>query len=120
MASFQGFYSNTSVETTDSGTTVVVRINEMHPVFAGHFPGQPVASGAMLTQMVIDEASALLGGSLHFVGARQIKFLSVLNPMQTTMLRLEYVFAEREGKQQFTCSGINGGITYFKINGAFA
>jgi len=120
MASLQGFYSIESVENTDTGTTVIVRLNDMHPVFDGHFPGKPVAPGAMLTQMVLDEACSLLGGSLHFVGACQIKFLSVLNPLQTTMLRLEYAFAEREGQQQFTCTGINGGTTYFKMHGAFA
>ena len=30
----------------------VVRLNEQHPVFAGHFPGQPVVPGVFTLQMI--------------------------------------------------------------------
>lgn len=103
------------------GVTAEVRvsIHRDHPVYDGHFPGQPVAPGAALTQMVIDEAERLMGGGHIFSGARQVKFLSVLNPGITSELTLRYTFTERDGQQQFACVGKGGETVFFKINGAF-
>lgn len=61
----------------------------------------------------------MLGGSLTFVGARQVKFLAVLNPDVTHALVLRYTFAQRDGQQHFACVGTGDGTVFFKINGAF-
>ncbi len=98
---------------------VSVLMHADHGVYAGHFPGQPVAPGAMLTQMVVDEAARLIGTELTFSGARQVKFLSVLNPEVTDRLTLHYTFTASSDATQFACTGVQGETVFFKINGAF-
>jgi len=119
MASLSGFYSVSSETTTENTATVVVSINPKHEVYEGHFPNQPVAPGAALTQMVIDEATKLFASGRMFVGAKQIKFLSVLDPNKTSILTMEYTFVERDARLQFACTGKHDETIFFKINGTF-
>jgi len=119
MPSLEGFYTVISETRDESSAELQVRINAGHSVYAGHFPDQPVAPGAALTQMVIDEAHRIQGNQPLFVGAKQIKFLSVLNPNITDQLVLRYSFATRDSQQQFACTGVAGDTIFFKINGAF-
>ena len=119
MASLAGFYSVISDATTDNTATVAISINPKHEVYEGHFPNQPVAPGAALTQMVIDEASRLFANGRMFVGAKQVKFLSVLDPNHVNELTMEFTFAVREELVQFSCVGKHLETIFFKINGTF-
>lgn len=119
MASLEGFYSVLTDTRDENSAEVQVRIHADHAIYAGHFPDQPIAPGAALTQMVIDEAQRLIGGQQVFVGAKQIKFLSVLNPNVTGQLVLRFSFSTRDSQQQFACTGVAGDTIFFKINGAF-
>ena len=58
----------------------VLLLNADHPIFAGHFPGQPVVPGACQLQIVQELLSHLLGGEYHLVKADQIKFLTPIDP----------------------------------------
>lgn len=119
MASLSGFYSVIAEIRNETTATVLVAINPKHKVYEGHFPNQPVAPGAALTQMVIDEASKLFASGRMFVGAKQVKFLSVLDPNKTSMLTMEYTFVERDALLQFACTGKHDETIFFKINGTF-
>jgi 3-hydroxyacyl-[acyl-carrier-protein] dehydratase len=119
MSSLQGFYVRITSPSLADSVVVHVRIDASHEVYKGHFPDQPVAPGAALTQMVIDEAARMIGASTTFIGAKQVKFLSVLDPTKTQELELHYTFVERDGGYQFACTGKNAETIFFKINGAF-
>ena len=117
MTTLDGFYKVTATERDESNVVVRLRLDAAHPIYEGHFPGQPVAPGAALTQMVVDEAIRIIGGKLTFAGARQIKFLSVTDPNKVEELELRYTFVERDGSMHFTCTGINGETIFLKMNG---
>ncbi len=118
-SSLEGFYSVTESRKDGAVAEVDVRIHAEHVVYEGHFPGQPVAPGAALTQMVVDEAQRLLATERPFSGARQVKFLSVLNPHVTEALTLRFSFSGTDDAPQFACTGTHGETIFFKINGAF-
>ena len=119
MATLARFYERTSEEKTENGFIVSVDLNVDHEVYEGHFVGKPVAPGAALTQMVLDEAIRLNGGEKKVTEFRQIKFLSVIDPTKVSQLSLEYDFRERNGVDMFTCTGRSGETNYFKLNGIF-
>ena len=75
MAALAGFYKLVSEEKTESGFNLKIELNQEHEVYAGHFPSKPVAPGAALTQMVLDEAMRLTHGDKKVTEFRQIKFL---------------------------------------------
>lgn len=59
---------------------VAIEIDRNHPIFQGHFPGNPVLPGACMIQIVEEILSHLLNKQLRCLEASNIKFLSVLNP----------------------------------------
>lgn len=56
-----------------------------HPIYKAHFPGNPITPGVCLMQIVGDLSSEIVGRKLQMVGARNVKFLSVLNPVATPL-----------------------------------
>ncbi|MGB1319128.1 MAG: hypothetical protein ACPG5W_13000, partial [Flavobacteriales bacterium] len=62
MTTLSGFYIKLSEATTNTGWNVSVELNSKHEVYEGHFPGKPVAPGAALTQMVLDEVATKTSG----------------------------------------------------------
>ena len=119
MAALAGFYKLVSEEKTESGFNLKIELNQEHEVYAGHFPSKPVAPGAALTQMVLDEAMRLTHGDKKVTEFRQIKFLSVIDPTQVYELKLNFDFKERNGTKMFVCVGAAGETNYFKLNGIF-
>lgn len=119
MATLTGFYERIGEAEVENGFIVNVKLNSGHEVYEGHFVGKPVAPGAALTQMVLDEAIRLTGGKKKVTEFRQIKFLSVIDPTKVNQLVLEYDFKERNGVEMFICTGRSGETNYFKLNGIF-
>ena len=119
MATLAGFYKLVSEQETESGFDLQIQLNQNHEVYEGHFPGKPVAPGAALTQMVLDEAMRLTNGDKKVTEFRQIKFLSVIDPTQIHELKLNFDFKERNGTDMFVCVGSAGEKNYFKLNGIF-
>ena len=44
----------------------LVCFDKSDPIFAGHFPGQPIVPGACLVQIAEDLTSQQLGRTVHF------------------------------------------------------
>ena len=109
----------TSEQETENGFVLNVELSTSHQVYEGHFPGKPVAPGAALTQMVLDEAMRLTKEEKRITEFRQIKFLSVIDPTAVSELELTFDFRERKGVEMFTCVGKSGDTNYFKLNGIF-
>ncbi|MBL4586095.1 MAG: hypothetical protein JKX84_03430 [Flavobacteriales bacterium] len=119
MPTLTGFYTRVSETSDEKNTVISVRLNADHEVYKGHFPGKPVAPGAALTQMVLDEVSRLTKNK-RVAELKQIKFLSVIDPNVVSEIELLFDFRERKGQEMFTCVGRAGDTTFFKLNGIFA
>ncbi len=57
--------------------SLTLSVPREHPCFAGHFPGNPLVPGALLTQWLID---ALADEGVHVTQIRQLKFLLPVRP----------------------------------------
>ncbi|MCS7100367.1 MAG: hypothetical protein NZL99_01580 [Burkholderiaceae bacterium] len=63
-----------------------------HPVFAGHFPGYPIAPGALLLGWVQQQADDWLqaqGDARRVAAVASVKFLRPLRPGEAATLALE-------------------------------
>ena len=65
---------------TEGKLSVEIEINRDHPVFKGHFPGNPVAPGVCLLQMAKETLEHISGQKLMLKSCQNIKFTAVLNP----------------------------------------
>jgi len=73
-------YTTGSVIQTNSLHLVPVTLNPAHPIFSGHFPGQPVLPGVCMLEMVKEILEELLRQKLRISKGSQIKFLSMIPP----------------------------------------
>lgn len=117
MAGAADFFTIVEVTPTESGYDVKARLNPDHPVYEGHFPGNPVAPGVLLTDMVRRVAGHILRKEVRLVAARQIKFLSVVDPRKVTQLNINIKFTPTEQGHALVCSATSEATTYFKIIG---
>jgi 3-hydroxyacyl-[acyl-carrier-protein] dehydratase len=72
----------------------VLRIAASHPALPGHFPGQPIAPGVLLLDLILEHAERWRGAPLGVVALRQVKFTAPLLPEQDAHLQLDLLEQE--------------------------
>lgn len=66
-----------------------ILIHSDHPLFGGHFPGTPITPGVMMIQSFLEQAERFTGSQLQLVVASNIKFLTLIEPTEETVVSLE-------------------------------
>lgn len=74
-----------------------IGLNVSHPIFEGHFPGQPVLPGVCQMAIVKDLLEKALQKPLRLKKADQVKFLSMIDPRKTPELNLQIQLSEDAG-----------------------
>ncbi len=111
------------LNTADLGNNsyeVKVSMNPDAEVYKGHFPGQPVAPGACLTQMVKEVVNSITGQDMRLTEAQQIKFLATVNPVTCPELLLDLTIDKSENGVKIKCTAKDETTSYFKISGTLA
>lgn len=65
-----------------------LELNAGHPIFDGHFPGQPIVPGACMLQMVKELMQTVKGYDLQLIKAHQLKFISLIDPGKHSHLEM--------------------------------
>ncbi|HLT34045.1 MAG TPA: hypothetical protein VKZ98_09670 [Aquaticitalea sp.] len=90
MDDFYTIWETKPVEKNSFQSTLT--IHKDHDIFKGHFPKYPVAPGVVLLQIIKNLLEAHLQQSLFLQASSNIKFLSLVNPMEqiTLLFTIEY------------------------------
>lgn len=100
--------------------TVIIRINPLHDVFKGHFPGNPILPGVCIIQIMKEILIAQHGGRLCFTNLDSIKFLSVIDPGQNSLLRFDAKMkGTANGSISFNASLCSESVVFCRIKGDF-
>ncbi|MET0241823.1 MAG: hypothetical protein ABW174_00055 [Flavitalea sp.] len=115
------FYSvaKSEVETTDAGLKklkAVLEVNAQHDIFKGHFPSVPVVPGVCMMQIIKEMLETQLGHETRLKTAANMKFLTVINPLENSSVQLELSFNDA---LVVNASLYNEGVVYFKFKGQF-
>ena len=86
-------YTSEQISCTDRSCHASVFFNPHHPLYRGHFPGEPVTPGVCLIQAATELLSGATGSALRLISARQIKFLQMHHP--EAPLRFELTWSEK-------------------------
>jgi 3-hydroxyacyl-[acyl-carrier-protein] dehydratase len=89
-------YTIESLEKDKESAKAVISLNALHPIFKGHFPGQPVLPGACMLQMIKEIMELATGNSLQLTKANHLKFVALIDPAKNRLLalNLEYMVSE--------------------------
>ncbi len=97
--------------------TALIMIRPDHPVFAGHFPGQPVVPGVCMIQIVKETLEQQWNKKLLLQESSQIKFLQLLVPDASDELRVHIQFKTTDSPYPITASISKSEVMIFKMNG---
>jgi 3-hydroxyacyl-[acyl-carrier-protein] dehydratase len=113
-----------TMQTIDKGDGMVkagLLWNAEHPIFKGHFPGQPVVPGVCMIQLIQETLEQALDKPVQLVSSSQIKFLHVIDPRQfpATDLLIQYS-VNASGTYQVSSTLHLGTTTFLKMNAVFS
>jgi len=100
--------------------SVKAEINPSHPIFQGHFPGNPVVPGVCEIHMITEILELIHKKQYRLTKADTIKFLSLINPTEICEVVLELscrYFPDDSLAVQATI--VNGSTVYLKFKGYF-
>jgi 3-hydroxyacyl-[acyl-carrier-protein] dehydratase len=98
----------------------VLSLNPRHPIYDGHFPGQPVVPGACLLQMVELLMTRATGKEGRLIRVDHAKFLSVIDPRLNPTVEMTLTWKESAtGTIQVAAEAATSGSARFKFKGVY-
>jgi len=98
---------------------VDIRLNPLHPIFEAHFPGRPVLPGVYMMQMVKEVVETWTEKKIRLVLGQDLKFLSVVNPEENTMMQMELKINREGDKIRIVAQLLSNAVVFFKFKGVF-
>ena len=112
------FYTITQHKKEGSTFTATITLDPEHPVFAGHFPGQPVVPGVFLVEIISSVIAQLTGEKMTVKEIANIKFLQMIDPAVDAVLLLDGSIVEEEDKMIRLNGHIHtGNVEFAKFKG---
>ena len=78
-----------TLEKTEGLIRSDIHIDETHPIFEGHFPGQPVLPGVCMLEMLKEVIEFANASKYQLESASSVKFLTMFTPPQITRALFE-------------------------------
>jgi 3-hydroxyacyl-[acyl-carrier-protein] dehydratase len=107
------------MHTEGNSVSAELELNSLHPVFEGHFPGLPVVPGVCQMQMVKEILETVAGVETRLVKADNMKFLAVINPVESPVVQLKLQFEFTDAGYKVVSSIASGAVVHFKFQGLF-
>lgn len=116
----EGFYQIISTEEKEECEFVAsVRLNKDHQVYQAHFPGNPITPGVCTIQILKDIVCLKFNKILVFNQISNVKFLNVINPLETPEIDFIIKFSIVEKSIKINAVVRDGEKIYTKISGFF-
>ncbi len=98
-----------------------INFNKDHNIFKGHFPKNPIVPGVCQIQAIKEIAEYILDKNFMLTRARNIKFISIINPVETPFVYMElsYEFLE-DNELDINCTLILDDKVFLKFRGTFS
>ncbi|WP_341900318.1 hypothetical protein [Fluviicola taffensis] len=90
------FYKLNSLKFEDNVLEAAISIDAKHPIYEGHFPGNPVTPGVVQLELVKEILGTHFNKTIQLKTLATSKFLAVLNPVTTPEATFKMTVAEQE------------------------
>ena len=113
-------FSCAEIENSERQCQGIIQVNVNHPVFDGHFPGNPIVPGVCQVQMVKELVERAMDHQLRLFESDNIKFLSMINPREITILEVS-LHIKPINASQVTANAVigSGSKVFLKFKGKF-
>jgi len=112
-------YSYRIISRKENTLEVSLELDDKHPIYAGHFPDQPLTPGVVQVQLIGDILEKERGHKLFLEGSRNIKFTGMLIPGECRDLRASISHVEEAGKVKVQASLQDGENSFLKFRGEY-
>jgi 3-hydroxyacyl-[acyl-carrier-protein] dehydratase len=119
MLAEKNFYTIQSFSIEEGLANATIAINSSHEIFEGHFPGTPVVPGVCMAQIVKELLEKMLAKETSLTKADNIKFLSVINPVENNIANVEVKYKITESTVDVNATISNLTATCFKMKAQF-
>lgn len=82
-------YTIKDTEVADTEARYDIELNADSFIYQAHFPGEPITPGVCIVQIAKELLEETVGKKLQIVKVKNVKFLSVLTPMQSTAVTFQ-------------------------------
>ncbi|WP_052172530.1 hypothetical protein [Psychroserpens jangbogonensis] len=115
------FYEVLDLKSEDDQTVIaLVKINEEHRIFEGHFPKNPVTPGVAMLQILKNCLEIHLGETLLMQRLSHVKFLTVVDPTIENILTFTIeISPQAEGFKIKNHTSFRDGRSILKCNVTF-
>ena len=113
------FFTITEMNIEGNSINAILKINENHAIFQGHFPEHPVVPGVCIFQMVKELAELSSIQELQLTKASEIKFLGVIDPNEKKTLQLSLNYEKENEGINVSASLLKETSVCFKFKGIF-
>jgi 3-hydroxyacyl-[acyl-carrier-protein] dehydratase len=97
-----------------------LELNPAHPVYEGHFSGNPVVPGVCQIQMISELLSVIKGSALRLMHADNVKFLSLMVPDKNHIIDADIRVRTAENGEISANATLQGGeVIFIKFKGLF-
>lgn len=115
-----GFYQLLSEGTEADGSHLfTIAFNAEHEIFKGHFPAQKVVPGVCQIEIIRQLARRVLGESLCFTNAINVKFTAMIDPERSTRVNVRIKTHVVDKNVAVDSSIFDSQATFLKFKGTF-
>ena len=110
-------YTILGSELTAKGVNYTIQLNPECVIYKAHFPEQPVTPGVCIIEMAHELLEEHYQQPVQINVVKNVKFLSVITPLEVQQLTYELVIKEEEeGNIKFQASAVANETVYAKIS----
>ncbi len=91
------FYKIHAIEQTENDYKIEVELLQDHPIYEGHFPGQPVVPGVCTLTIIRECIGKILSKSVSFASIKECKYVSALIPEEGMKIIINLTLAADGG-----------------------
>jgi 3-hydroxyacyl-[acyl-carrier-protein] dehydratase len=103
-----------------SGFMAEIELDPRHPLFEGHFPGNPILPGVCTVQIIRELLEQSVQKSLRMTRAGNIKYLGFVNPVIMPVLTIQLQIKPAEGSTVSCSATISShGVSICSFKGDF-
>ena len=73
-----------------------IELEPGHPVFKGHFPGNPVMPGVCMIQIIKELTEKAMDKELFLSITSNVKFMALINPNKNKVLNLSIILSQED------------------------